>query len=245
MTNTKLALWPSAKGDGLGWKPGWFDVLDREPKIKAIVDELLKSMDYNTWANTQEMSVGANRPLEFPTHDPECTALRLAMFHSAAYNRAQALNAARFVFQIGGKGPNDIVPQLLRAHFDPLVHDLKSLILARLRDAPAADNPIQWREEVVLDPNASGVIDLRNKIAELLDLLQKINDRPEPEIFNQRLHEVCAGRELLRSNRVRGGLFGETVDLPLRWFGSQLANLPSGVLANAVYALILLHFGQH
>jgi len=221
----------------------WFQVLDSEPEIKAIVVELQNSFDYQSWSNGAKMDAERTGRIDFPVEDPKCTALRLAMFRAFSHDENQAMHAARHVFRITGSGPPVIIPQLLSTHFNPLVFDLRKLILARLTGGEAPPETVTWRDEVILLPaDAAFVVDLRDKMSELLEELRKVNERLEPELFNRKLHEITAGYDLVGADSVRGKLLGDTVDAPLRWFIAKFGDVGVGVLSNLVYAILKRHF---
>jgi hypothetical protein len=183
----------------------WFEVVDREPAIAAIINRLEAAVDFDSWYDqglkTRGGMVGSGR-LQWPSDQATRIGLQLNLFRRFADEKLDPKDFA-INFLYSDNNFNVMVRDVSLQVFQPMIGDLRRYVgreLTARRQVATGEVPASDRV-VRLDHNQAKVA--ADAIEEVERAIEQTNEYPDPDDKSQTLAELGAARRLLKATQVR------------------------------------------
>ncbi len=220
----------------------WYAVLDGYQPFSNYVSVLEGRVLFDDWyshALTTAHSMAGSGRLDWPTDADQRLGMELALFRRFGLEELSVPDFAIKFFYTNGDF-NAQVRNIALHLFTPFAKELRRYLLRKAR----ADNEIPASDRnVFVDHNSIPYHEINARLSQLERELGVKNDYPDQIDREQRLSELSAGRELLKSKKVSLRKVEVVLLSALRYLAEKFADNAIGVIAAALITLLLAYLG--
>lgn len=180
----------------------WFQFFESVPALRRALESLVAETDFDGWYQSQVASkgswVGSGR-LKWPEDGKKRLGLQIGLFKSFASEEI-AVHQFALTFTASHNKFDEMTSTLADQYFRPFSSDLLQYLKAVDLEpivVPAADRI------VTLDHNSATYKDVIKSLEKLKTIIEQANNYSDEEDKEQRIGEIKAGRELLKTKRTR------------------------------------------
>lgn len=219
----------------------WFEVLEDDPVVLKIIQELERRVDFQNWYEKETArNTGMGGDLRWPSGRENRIAMQILAFRAMQQEKPDLLNFHHEFMASSSNQLDTIVYDVTSQVFQPMARDLRKHI-ERVYDSeigveefaiPASDRT------VTIAHNSEDHAVVIEQLDQLEELISTANDFSNVEERDQCAAETSATRRLLNSARVRVDALISLCYRGLLYIAKKYADVAIGLIAASTLALI-------
>lgn len=216
----------------------WFEVLEENLELVAIVDHLESSIDFYSWFDGVSLSsegMNESGQIRWPSGSSSRLAMQVAFMRAVLKGQPSYVDVSHAFFAADRN--NQMIDATCTHIFNPAARDLRKY-LARYTDDSNSERNIPASDRVVkIDHNSSGYEEALLSLDSVEMALQAVNDI-DPVEKEQRVAEIKAGRSLLQATQARAESIISVLYKSLKYITKKFTDHYLGAAAAGALTLI-------